>query len=378
MRVQDLIDAARARSGLDDFGNDSFREGLEHLVDSIDRESRLNDLGKLGVPEMLIAQLISRLEVEHWYRTHPEIDDEQIVAPLFGVGLPRTGSTALVFMLAQDPNNRSLRMWEADKPCPPPEYATQHTDPRVAVCAANIEAGLERCPERRAMLPWDAEGPTECLGVMFLDFKFQAYEAFLHVPSYIDWLNSPACDMEPAYRYHKRVLKLLQWRCPPRRWSLKSPTHMLYINALNKVYPDARFVMTHRHPAQVLPSLADLLWSTRRDLLADPLERWYARHAMEEWATAIGRLMELRDRLGPARFYDIAFRNFMADPIREIRGLYQWLGWELDDNTVKLMLAWQANNPKGSHTVAMEKYGLDEKSIDQTYRFYTERFAGLL
>ena len=378
MRVQDLIDAARARSGLDDFGNDSFREGLEHLVDSIDRESTLNDLGKLGVPEMLIAQLISRLEVEHWYRTHPEIDDEQIVAPLFGVGLPRTGSTALVFMLAQDPNNRSLRMWEADKPCPPPEYATQHTDPRVAVCAANIEAGLERCPERRAMLPWDAEGPTECLGVMFLDFKFQAYEAFLHVPSYIDWLNSPACDMEPAYRYHKRVLKLLQWRCPPRRWSLKSPTHMLYINALNKVYPDARFVMTHRHPAQVLPSLADLLWSTRRDLLADPLQRWYARHAMEEWATAIGRLMELRDRLGPARFYDIAFRNFMADPIREIRGLYQWLGWELDDNTVKLMLAWQANNPKGSHTVAMEKYGLDEKSIDQTYRFYTERFAGLL
>jgi sulfotransferase family protein len=378
MRVQDLIDAARARSGLDDFGNDSFREGLEHLVESIDRESTLNDLGKLGVPEMLIAQLISRLEVEHWYRTHPEIDDEQIVAPLFGVGLPRTGSTALVFMLAQDPNNRSLRMWEADKPCPPPEYATQHTDPRIAVCAANIEMGLERCPERRVMLPWDAEGPTECLGVMFLDFKFQAYEAFLHVPSYIDWLNSPACDMEPAYRYHKRVLKLLQWRCPPRRWSLKSPTHMLYINALNKVYPDARFVMTHRHPAQVLPSLADLLWSTRRDLLADPLERWYARHAMEEWATAIGRLMELRDRLGPARFYDIAFRNFMADPIREIRGLYQWLGWELDDNTVKLMLAWQANNPKGSHKVAMEKYGLDEQSIGETYRLYTERFAALL
>jgi hypothetical protein len=378
MRVQDLIDAARARSGLSDFGNDSFREGLEHLVESIDRESTLNDLGKLGVPEMLIAQLISRLEVEHWYRTHPEIDDEQIVAPLFGVGLPRTGSTALVFMLAQDPNNRSLRMWEADKPCPPPEYATQHTDPRIAVCAANIEAGLQRCPERRVMLPWDAEGPTECLGVMFLDFKFQAYEAFLHVPSYIDWLNSPACDMEPAYRYHKRVLKLLQWRCPPRRWSLKSPTHMLYINALNKVYPDARFVMTHRDPAQVLPSLADLLWSTRRDLLADPLERWYARHAMEEWATAIGRLMELRDQVGPARFYDIAFHNFMADPIREIRGLYQWLGWELDDNTVKLMLTWQANNPKGSHKVAMEKYGLDEQSIGQTYRFYTERFAALL
>lgn len=378
MKVEDLIDAARSRSGLDDFGGDSFREGLVHLVDSINAESKLSDLGKLAAPEMIIAQLISRLEVEHWYHEHPEIDDEQIIAPLFGVGLPRTGSTALAFMLAQDPNNRSLRMWEADKPCPPPELATQHTDPRIAVCAANIEAGLQRCPERRAMLPWDAEGPTECLGVMFLDFKFQAYEAFLHVPSYIEWLNSPACDMEPAYRYHKRVLKLLQRRCPPKRWSLKSPTHMLYSDALNKVYPDARFVMTHRHPAQVMPSISDLLWSTRRDLNIDPMPDWYARHAMEEWATAIGRLMDLRDRIGPARFYDIAFRDFMADPIREIRGLYQWLGWELSAGTIKLMLAWQAKNPKPSHHVTMEKYGLDEQSIARTYRFYTERFAKLL
>jgi hypothetical protein len=378
MRVQDLIDAARSRSGLDDFGSDSFREGLEHLVDSIDKESKLSDLGKLAVPEMLIGLLINRLEVEDWYRRHPEIDAEQIVAPLFGVGLPRTGSTALSFMLAQDPNTRSLRMWEAGKPCPPPENATEHTDPRIAECAANIEAGLERCPERREMLPWDAAGPIECLFLMFLEFKFQAFEASVHVPSYIEWLNSSACDMEPAYRYHKRVLKLLQWRCAPKRWSLKTPTHMLYIDALNKVYPDARFVMTHRAPAQVLPSLADLLWSTRRELLADPMARWYANHAMEEWALAIRRLMNLRDRVGPGRFYDIAFRNFMADPIREIRGLYQWLGWELDDNTARLMLDWQARNPKGSHKVSMEKYGLDEKTIGANYRFYTERFAALL
>ena len=378
MKVQALIDAAKSRSGLEDFGSDSFREGLERLVDSINSESRLADLGRLAVPEMLIASLVNRLEVEHWYRLHPEIDEEDIVAPLFGVGLPRTGSSALIYMLACDPSTRSLRNWEAEKPCPPPQKASEDTDPRIAACAANINATLERAPEVGDMLPFEARGPIECFPLMFMEFKFHAYEAFVQVPSYVEWVNSAACDMESAYRYHKRVLKLLQWRCPPRRWSLKTPSHMLYIDALNKVYPDARFVMTHRHPAQVLPSLADLLWSTRRDLLADPLERWYARHAMEEWATAIGRLMELRDRLGPARFYDIAFRNFMADPIREIRGLYQWLGWELDDNTVKLMLAWQANNPKGSHTVAMEKYGLDEKSIDQTYRFYTERFAGLL
>jgi hypothetical protein len=377
MKVQDLIDTARSRSGLNDFGGDSFREGLERLVDSINRESQLNDLGTLAVPEMLIGFLINRLQVEDWYRRHPEIDDEQIVAPLFGVGLPRTGSTALSFMLAQDPGTRSLRVWEAGQPCPPPESATEHTDPRIAQCAANMEAGLERCPERRDMLPWDAEGPIECLFLMFLDFKFQAFESAVHVPSYIEWLNSSA-DMEPAYRYHKRVLKLLQWRCPPKRWSLKTPTHMLYIEALNKVYPDARFVMTHRHPAQVLPSLADLLWSTRREMLADPMARWYANHAMEEWALAIHRLLDLRDRIGPQRFYDIAFKDFMADPIREMRGLYKWLGWELSAGTEKAMLDWQAGNPKGSHKVPTDKYGLDEALIGKTYDFYIKRYAALM
>jgi len=377
VKVQELIDAARSRTGLSDFGADSYREGLERLVDSINRESRLNELGGIAVPEMLIGLLINRLEVEDWYRRHPEIDDEQIVAPLFGVGLPRTGSTALSFMLAQDPGNRSLRTWESARPCPPPQTATEHSDPRIAECAANMEAGLERCPERRDMLPWDAEGPIECLYIMFLDFKFQAFESAVHVPSYIEWLNSSA-DMEPAYRYHKRVLKLLQWRCPPKRWSLKSPTHMLYIEGLNKVYPDARFVMTHRHPARVLPSLADLLWSTRRDLLADPMAQWYANHAMHEWALGIRRLLALRDRIGPQRFYDIAFRDFMSDPIREIRGMYRWLGWELSDAAAQRMLAWQAGNPKGEHRVPEHKYGLDDRLIEKTYDFYIQRFSALL
>ncbi len=153
---------------------------------------------------------------------------------------------------------------------------------------------------------------------------------------------------------------------------------MLYIDALDQVYPDARFVMTHRNPVQVMPSISDLLWSTRRDLLADPLELWYARHAQAEWATAIQRLMNLRDRIGPSRFYDIAFRKFMADPISQIRGLYQWLGWELSDDTIKRMQAWQANNPKGSHQVTLQKYGLDAQSVTETYRFYTQRFGAFL
>ncbi len=203
MKVEELINTARSRTGLDDFGEDSFREGLERLVHSINAETRLNDLGKAGLPEMLMASLVNRLEVEHWYHIHPEIDEEQIVAPLFGVGLPRTGTTALIYMLARDPSTRTLRNWEAAKPCPPPEKATELTDPRVAAFEANLEANLERTPEMRKLLPQEASGPIECFPLMFMSFKFHAFEAMMHVPSYIEWVNSSACDMEPAYRYHQ-------------------------------------------------------------------------------------------------------------------------------------------------------------------------------
>jgi Sulfotransferase family len=377
MRVNELLAAARSRTGLDDFGDGSFREGLERLVDAINRESKLNEFGQIAGPEMLIGQLVNRLQVEHWYRLHPEIDDEQIIAPLFGIGLPRTGSTALACMLAQDPGTRSLRTWEAGQPCPPPQTATAMTDPRIAVTRANLEASLQRCPERRGMLPWNAAMPNECLLVMFLDFKQCSYLIWFHVPSYVQWVRTQ-CDMESTYRYHKRVLKLLQWRCPPERWSLKSPTHMFYIDALNKVYPDARFVMTHREPTEVLPSLVELLWSMRREFLAETHPRSNARLALEGWALALRRMMEFRARAGEDRFFDIAFRDTMTDPLAEMRRLYQWLGWEFTTGIADRMSAWRSANPKGSHTLNSQDYGLDETSIRQTYRFYTEAFAAFV
>ena len=378
MKVEDLINTARSRTGLDDFGEDSFYEGLERLVHSINAETRLNELGRAGLPEMLIASLVSRLEVEHWYRVHPEIEEEQIVAPLFGVGLPRTGTTALIYMLARDPNTRTLRNWEAANPCPPPEKTSELTDPRVAAFEANLKANLERTPELAEMLPQETSGPIECFPLMFMSFKFHAYEAFLHVPSYIEWVNSPACDMEPAYRYHKRVLKLLQWRCPPKRWNLKTPSHMLYIDALNKIYPDARFVMTHRDPAKVLPSLSKLLCAIRADFLEDPMPRWMGPAAADEWTVALRRMLEFRDRIGEDRCYDISHRALMSDPIGEIRKFYHWLGWEMNDDIRGRMHGWQESNLRSAQQIRPEDFGLDFASLRDQYRFYTDRFNALL
>ena len=166
MRANDLIDAACSRSGLEDFGEDTWREGFEVLVRSTNEDAALSPMGEDVIAGQLVGNLDNRLQVEDWYRRHPEIGDQEIVAPLFGLSLPRTGSTALSFLLALDPARRSLRTWEAGTPCPPPETATEHTDPRIAEAQAGIEMQEQIFPDFVGMLPASATGPQECILVM--------------------------------------------------------------------------------------------------------------------------------------------------------------------------------------------------------------------
>ena len=153
LTVEELIDTACARAGSDDFGPDTWREGLEILVGALNREGNLNELGVAVFTDQIVGNLVNRLEVEQWYAQHPEIDEQEIVAPLFGLGMPRTGSTATSFLLACDRSRRSLRTWEAGTPCPPPETATEHTDPRIAASQAGIDMTNEMFPGLRRHAP---------------------------------------------------------------------------------------------------------------------------------------------------------------------------------------------------------------------------------
>ena len=174
--------------------------------------------------DQIVGLLVNRLEVEQWFARHPEIDEQEIVAPLFGLGLPRTGSTALSFLLASDTTRRSLRTWEAGKPCPPPETATELHGPADCRHAGEHRPDQRDVPRLRGHVADVGHGPQECILLMAFDFRSQLFEGMASIPTYSSWLL--ACDMEPAYRYHRRVLQLLQWRCPPERWWLKTPAHM--------------------------------------------------------------------------------------------------------------------------------------------------------
>ncbi len=376
MDADQLVATACERAGSDDFGGETWREGLEVLVRSLNDEAALNELGAGAMIDQIVGYLVNRLRVEQCYSEHPEIDDEQIVAPLFGLGLPRTGSTALSFLLAQDPDRRSLRVWEASDPCPPPETATEHTDPRIAEAQAGIDFTNEMFTGFEGMLPTAADGPQECLVPMAFEFRSLIFEGMSLIPSYTEWLLH--CDMEPAYRYHQRVLKLLQWRCPPDRWWLKTPAHMLSIEALDTVYPDARFVMTHRDVGKVLPSLC-ALYSTLSTILTErPQPAAIGAHTTEVWRIALERLIGFRDRGNENRFFDLAFDAVQRDPIGQVTRLYAELGDDLSDEARRRMQAWWAQNSKSRSTpksYAPENFGLDLTSISEQFAFYDQRFG---
>lgn len=374
--VQQLLNQARQTTSLSDFGEESFLEGLEVLVDSVEREADLSDQGRAGFNFQVVDLLSNRLQVEDWYRRHPEIDEQEIVAPLIGLGLPRTGSTALSCLLAEDPATRSIRNWEAQCPCPPPETATQHNDPRIARAEAFMERRNTLFPRMKIMLPSTATTPTECQTFMGMDFKSQLFQAYLQIPGYIDWLNHKA-DLVPTYRYVKRVLKLLQWRCPPNRWRLKNPSHSLFIDALDKVFPDARFWMTHRDVSNVIPSVADLYFELIKASAKDVDKHWIGDIATEFCDLGMQRMIAFRDAGNDQRFFDIHFAPFMKDPYPDLEKLYAFLGEELTTETRQRMQQWRENSPRdkhGEHVYDPADFGLSPEALRERFRFYHQRF----
>ena len=380
-RVQELIDRAKRETGLDDFGGDSWREGLEVLVRSAETEAHFNDFGEQYFYNFCFQPLVNRLQIEDWYRRFPEIDEQEVTIELLGVGFPRTGSTALSHMLGEDPSARSLRMWEETTPCPPPGYSEESDQARIAAAEEAVTMGQNYMAERlRSMLPQSPTGPMEDHDLMALEFKAQYFLVTGHLPTYADWFAN--CDMEPTYRYEKRVLKLLQWRSPAGAWRLKSPTHTMFLEAYDRVFPEARFVQTHRDVAQVLPSVCDLFYTMLQIGNPDIDPVYIGELNMEQWGLALDRCLEFRrDPARNARFYDIGFADFQARPIAAIRSLYSWLGRELSDDTVTQIEEWRAGNPRdahGRHEYDGAQFDLTEVRLAERFGAYREAFGPYL
>jgi hypothetical protein len=259
LEVENLIAAARRRTGLADLGPAEFRIGLKVLVQSLEEDARLTTIGRVAARKRIVGLLETRLRIVDHRTRHPEVADEQISKPLFVLGLPRTGTTVLYGMLASNPAMRSPSSWEVARPFPPP---TSTEDPaRIAAMDKDFAGFLKVAPGLDAIHPLGSRLPQECLALQAPQFLSYEFPTTFAVPSYWAWLREQ--DLSPAYEFEKVFLQHLQSRHRGDRWILKTPGHLLWLDTLLAVFPDALLVHTHRDPTAVLASVSSLMHGFR-------------------------------------------------------------------------------------------------------------------
>ena len=366
----ELMAEAAARAGHADFGPGDFREGLDVLLESLERDADLAPETDRDVIGVLRRRLANRLGVGAWYREHPEIADLRVAGPIDICGLPRTGTTALAAMMSLDPQFRCLRGWEQAQPCPPPTTESEASDPRRLQFARDYEA---MPPGLRAMHIYEPDATTEDSEVLGMAFHGQQYT--LPVYGYHAWWRG--ADLTATFAYHRRVVKLLQSRRPPDLWLFKAPHHKFHLEAVVSAYPDVRFVMTHRDPAKVVPSWSSLVSAIfptakgPRDL--HRLGREVSDHLREGMRNAL----TVRARIGEARFLDVHQRELAADPLGTLRRIYDWLGLEWTAPVQRAVRAWHERNRAGAHGVhryTAEQFGLSTAQLRSDYDFYIRHF----
>lgn len=358
-----LLDEARARTGLDDFGDDRFHEPFRILVDSLNEEKSLHTVGALLIRGDLLNALEIRLRLTDERKRHPEVCDERIEAPVFITGLPRTGTSITHELLAADPRHRAPRHWEIRMPFPAPETATYLTDPRIEAADRQIRLWCEIVPEYDTMHELGGAIPVEDVQVMGGSFVSDEWMGRHVVPAYAGWYAT--ADRVPAFEFHEQMLQHLQWKCPGDRWVLKSPSHMSQLDALLAVYPDARIVFTHRDPLRVLPSVVSILYSTayvRSDQVdAAAMAGWFTGETCKMLLDGMTALRE-SGRLPEGQCYDLRYAELMKDPVAALDGVYAHFGIDYPDSARQAQRDYIANKPKGKH--GQHKYDFSDTGLD--------------
>jgi hypothetical protein len=375
VKVGDIINQARAATGLSDLGDAALLEGLEVLVKASNEEAHLSDAGAPRWEANLVGILSNRLRIVEYLKQHPALLERPVDRPMFVFGLPRTGTTLAINLLSADPARRCLLRWESLNSAPPAAAGALHNDPRCIAEQARLERAVKYAPQIAAAHYEDADSPSECQFAMAPSFCAQLFDSNLHVPSYHDWFLYRASYL-PAFRFHKQLLQLLQAE-NVGRWTLKNPWHPLFLADLTTVYPDAQLVMTHRDPAEVVGSACSLIRLVR-PMFSDVVDlRQIADQMIETFDVMIERQNAYRDRHGEDSIYDIQYVEQLRDPIGEMHKLYAHFKEPLTADAEVAMRTLLADNPQGKHgkhTYSLAEFGLTAAGVRRHFRDYCERF----
>ncbi|MFA7604378.1 MAG: sulfotransferase [Novosphingobium sp.] len=375
MTVEEIIAAARARTGLDDIGDPSVLEGLQRLLTAYAEDKPFSERGSQMAHDDLVTYMAIRMRVEGWLKDHPELLDAPVEKPLFVFGLPRTGTTLMINLLASDPARRSFLRWEAYDPIPPARPEELHAGPRFEAMQAKCLMALEHVPQITAIHMEYADSPTECQFLMTPSFSAQVYDSLADIPSYHRWFLHEA-DQRPAFRFHKRWLQVLQ-HYAKGRWTLKNPWHPLFLEPLTETYPDAQLVMTHRDPAEVVGSCCSLLRHSRA-IYSDNLDlRRIGENLMETFEVMIARADAFKAKHGANAIHDVQYLDTVRDPIGTVRRIYERFDEPFTAGAEAAMQAYLADNQQGKHgrhSYDLAEYGLTREGVHERFKGYIERY----
>ena len=377
--ADDLMQLAIRKAGSSDFGGTDFLPALEKLCDSLEQEACLTAIGRNIARTGLLSLLTRRLEITDYRRKHPAVAEQVIRQPLFIVGMPRTGTTILYELLAQDPAHRFPISWEVEHPVPPATADNLYSDPRIAAVDKQFDQVDKLVPGFKAMHEISAILPQECVAILAAQFLSEQLVVSYNIPTYREWMMKQ--DFSAAYQWHKRCLQHMQSGFgETKRWLLKTPPHIGYLETILDVYPDAKIVQTHRDPMQVLGSLSSLTCSLR-SLATDSIDpQQVGREELHIWKDYLTRGMDARERLAEQhsdQFFDIRFEDMLKRPLAVIESLYRYFDFEFSDDLKHKMKTYLDNRPRdkhGRHEYSLADYGLDAARDAQQFSAYSARY----
>jgi hypothetical protein len=374
---ESLHDQARRATGLEDFGDPGYRTALGVLLESLDHDADLSETGRMIFQGQLVSTLANRLRSQRLLTDRPGVGEIEIRRPIVITGLVRTGSTALHYLMGQDPALQALPYWLAAHPQPRPPRREWETSPDFQASAAELAFLYDNAPELMAVHEMRADWPEECRHLLEQSFVDDRFEVAATLPTYARWYHET--EHLEAYRLHRRLVQLIGSTHPERRWLLKYPVHLRQLPALLAVYPDACIIQTHRDPCAVIASYTSFISRIRALHESSVDVPALARELVESWAGAAEAGMAARDAHGDGdRFVDLYFEDFVADPVGSVRRIGGHFDHELSEDAERRLADWQAEHPQGKHgrhRYDADSTGITEAEIRDRFSGYLERFG---
>jgi hypothetical protein len=379
LTVESILAATRIDGARLDAPEDAaFVERLEALLADANRAGQLNHVGRWIVRAKLARIVANRLRVRQWVREHPATRDVALSTPLFIVGQPRTGTTLLYALLAQDPQARAPRVWEVNAPVPPPLPDGGRDDARYKRCRDDIARTMKYVPALAVAHDIGVDDPDECYPLLEASMLSPTFSLYFDIPAYWQRLKAATPgEVTQGYAFYREQLQVLLARSEGRRWVSKSPAHLCFLEGLASAFPDAHIVETHRDPLESIPSACSLT-AIIRSASSDRVEPYRVGDATLDWfCEAERRSARARETLPAERFVDIAYERLIADPIGVVRDLYARCGLPLTRLAERRMSDWLATNPQhrhGVHRYSLAQFGLGEERVRAATADYRARY----